>query len=87
MDKTKKFFALNETNWGHRWGYKDSAFVSKGDKTVSLSGNRYSICSKNLPGLIPFAEEVLDIKVLPNPQIKEVKKKYISKQKVNKQFM
>ncbi len=87
MDKSKKFFAVNETNWGHRWGYKDSAFVSNGDKTVSLSGNRYSICSKNLPGLIPFAEEVLDIKVLPNPQIKEVKKKYVSKQKINTQFM
>ena len=87
MVKSKKFFAVNETNWGHRWGYKDSAFVSKGDKTVSLSGSRYSICSKNLPGLIPFAEEVLDIKVLPNPQIKEVKKKYVSKQKVNRQFM
>ena len=61
MDKSKKFFAVNETNWGHRWGYKDSAFVSKGDKIVSLSGNRYSICSKNLPNLIPFAEEVLEI--------------------------
>ena len=87
MNKSKKFFAVNETNWGHRWGYKDSAFVSKGDKTVSLSGNRYSICSKNLPSLIPFAEEVLGIKVLPNPQIKEIKKKYISKQNLNKQFM
>ena len=87
MDKSKKFFAVNETNWGHRWGYKDSAFVSKGDKIVSLSGNRYSICSKNLPNLIPFAEEVLEIKVLPSPQIKEVEKKYVSKQKVNKHFM
>tara|TARA_B100001248_G_scaffold12558_1_gene8227 strand:+ start:953 stop:2710 length:1758 start_codon:yes stop_codon:yes gene_type:complete len=87
MDKSKKFFAVNETNWGHRWGYKDSAFISKGDKTVSLSGNRYNICSKNLPGLIPFAEEVLDIKVLPDPQIKEVEEKYVSKQKINKQFM
>ena len=87
MDKSKKFFAVNKINWGHRWGYKDSAFISKGDKTVSLSGDRYSICSKNLPNLIPFAEEVLGIKVLPNPQIEEVTKKYVSKQKVNKQFM
>ena len=87
MDKSKKFFAVNKTNWGHRWGYKDSAFISGDDKTVSLSGNRYSICSKTLPGLIPFAEEVLDIKVLPSPQIKEVKKKYVSKQKINKQFI
>ena len=87
MDKTKKFFAVNEKNWGHRWGYKDSAFVSKGDKTVSLTGNRYEICAKNLPGLIPFAEDVLGIKVLPNPQIKEVEKKYVANQKLNQPFM
>ena len=55
MDKSKKFFAVNNINWGHRWGYKDTSFVSKGEKSVSLSGNRYEICSKTLPKLIPFA--------------------------------
>ena len=78
MNKTKKFFAVNDTNWSHRWGYKDSAFVSKQKKTVTLSGNRYEICSKKSPNLIPFAEEMLDIEILPKPQIKEVEKKYIS---------
>ena len=68
MNKTKKFFAVNDTNWGHRWGYKDSAFVSKQKKAVTLSGNRYEICSKNLPNLIPFAEEMLDIEILSKPQ-------------------
>ncbi len=87
MNKTKKFFAVNDTNWGHRWGYKDSAFVSKQKKAVTLSGNRYEICSKNLPNLIPFAEEMLDIEILPKPRIKEVEKKYISEKKVNKDFM
>ena len=87
MNKTKKFFAVNDTNWSHRWGYKDSAFVSKQKKAVTLSGNRYEICSKNLPNLIPFAEEMLDIEILPKPQIKEVEKKYISEKKVNKDFM
>ena len=87
MDKSKKFYAVNNTNWEHRWGYKDSAFISKGDKNVVLSGNRYNICSKKLPNLIPFAEDVLGIKILPNPQIKEVEKKPISKQKINKPFV
>ena len=87
MDKSKKFYAVNNTNWEHRWGYKDSAFISKGDKDVVLSGNRYNICSKKLPNLIPFAEDVLGIKILPNPQIKEVEKKPISKQKINKPFV
>ena len=87
MDKSKKFFAVNNVNWGHRWGYKDTSFVSKGEKSVSLSGNRYEICSKTLPNLIPFAEDVLGIKVLPNPQIKEVENKPVSKQKINKPFL
>ncbi len=87
MDKSKKFFAVNETNWGHRWGYKDSAFVSKQKKVVTLSGNRYDICAKNLPALIPFAEEVLGIEILPKPQIEELQKKYISNKKVNTSFM
>ena len=87
MDKSKKFFAVNNVNWGHRWGYKDTSFVSKGEKSVSLSGNRYEICSKTLPKLIPFAEDVLGIKVLPNPQIKEVENKPVSKQKINKPFL
>ena len=87
MDKSKKFFAVNNTTWGHRWGYKDSSFVSKGNKTVTLSGNRYDICSKNLPGLIPFAEEVLDIEVLPEAQIKEIENKPVAKQKINQPFM
>ena len=87
MDKSKKFFAVNNVNWGHRWGYKDTSFESKGEKSVSLSGNRYEICSKTLPNLIPFAEDVLGIKVSPNPQIKEVENKPVSKQKINKPFL
>jgi len=87
MDKPKKFFAVNNTNWGHRWGYKDSAFSSRGDKKVVLSGSRYEICNKNLPGLIPFAEDVLGIEVLPEPQIKEEETKHISVRKVNQRFM
>ena len=87
MDKSKKFFAVNDTNWGHRWGYKDSAFISNGEKAVKLSGNRYDICGKNLPGLIPFAEEVLGIKILSDPQIKEVEKKHIVNKKINQNFM
>ena len=87
MTKPKKFFAVNEVNWGHRWGYKDTAFNPQSNRSVSLSGNRYDICGKTIPGLIPFAEEVLGITVLPEPQIKEVKKKHIVERNINKPFM
>tara|TARA_B100000287_G_scaffold434689_1_gene499928 strand:+ start:4770 stop:6548 length:1779 start_codon:yes stop_codon:yes gene_type:complete len=87
MTKPKKFFAVNEINWGHRWGYKDTAFNPQSNQSVSLSGNRYDICGKTIPGLIPFAEEVLGITVLPEPQIKEVEKKHITERNINKPFM
>ena len=87
MNKTKKFYAVNEINWGHRWGYKDTAFVPQKDRSVSLTGKRYDICGKNIPGLIPFAEEVLGITVLSEPQIKEVEKKHIVKGNINKAFV
>ena len=77
MNKSKKFFCCKRKQLGSPMGIQDSAFVSKGDKTVSLSGNRYNICSKNLPGLIPFAEEVLDIKVYPTLKLKRLRKVYI----------
>ena len=35
--------ALDETTWGHRWGYKDSRFVVNPDRSVKVTGNRYAV--------------------------------------------
>ena len=34
---------LDETIWGHRWGYKDTRFVVNPDRSVKVTGNRYAV--------------------------------------------
>ena len=87
MDKKEKFFGINETNWGHKWGFKDSGFIINSDKSVVFSGNRYDLCGKRLPSLIPFIEEMLEIEFKTQPIITEIKKKEVDAQTVNQAFM
>eukprot|EP00559_Dactyliosolen_fragilissimus_P000253 CAMPEP_0184874228 /NCGR_PEP_ID=MMETSP0580-20130426/42276_1 /TAXON_ID=1118495 /ORGANISM="Dactyliosolen fragilissimus" /LENGTH=608 /DNA_ID=CAMNT_0027377213 /DNA_START=5678 /DNA_END=7504 /DNA_ORIENTATION=+ len=48
------------------WGFKDSGFVVKrkadGEAFVTMKGNRYEICGKQMTGLIPFLEEETRLK-------------------------
>ena len=61
-DKTlNKSASLDEATWGHRWGYTDTRFVVNPDLTVKVTGNRYAVSGYDMPGFIPFLEEVLDI--------------------------
>ena len=64
MSDKKKFFGVNDENWGHKWGYKDSAFVIEDNKAVTFSGNRYPVCGKKLTNFIPFVDKP---KPKPNP--------------------
>lgn len=63
-DKTlnKEATHLDETTWGHRWGYRDTRFVVNSDGSVKVTGARYAVSGYDMPGFIPFLEEVLDIK-------------------------
>lgn len=54
---------LDDTKWGHRWGYADTRFVVNPDHTVRVTGNRYAVSGYDMPGLIPFAEEVLGVTI------------------------
>ena len=87
MNKEKKFFGVNETNWGHKWGFSDSGFIIHKDKSVSFTGNRYPICGKKLPNFIPFIEEVLGIDFRSKPKIKEISKKHVTPHNTNKNFV
>ena len=87
MDDNKKFYGINESTWGHKWGYKDSGFVVNKDRSVTLTGKRYPICGKTLPNFIPFVEEILGIEFEPSPKIKEIEKKHVSNRNINKLFM
>jgi alkyldihydroxyacetonephosphate synthase len=54
---------LDETTWGHRWGYKDTRFVANPDRSVKVTGNRYAVSGYDMPGFIPFVEEMLGVTI------------------------
>ena len=87
MDNKEKFYGINESNWGHKWGYKDSGFKVNSDKSVTFTGKRYPICGKRLHNFIPFVEEILGVEFALEPKIKEVKEKHISDPNINDPFM
>jgi alkyldihydroxyacetonephosphate synthase len=64
-DKTldKGAVSLDETTWGHRWGYADTRFIINPDRSVKVTGERYAVSGYDMPGFIPFIEETLDIQL------------------------
>ena len=63
-DKTlNKAADLDETTWGHRWGYRDTRFMVNPDGSVKVTGDRYAVSGYDMPGFIPFLEETLAIKL------------------------
>ena len=87
MSNKKKFYGVNDSNWGHKWGYKDSGFIINEDMSVTFTGNRYPICGKRLPNFIPFVEEILGVRFDARPKIQEVEKTHVTESRVNKPFL
>jgi len=87
MNKKEKFFGVNNTNWGHKWGFRDSGFIVNEDRSVTFAGNRYPICGKKLSKFIPFVEEVLGIEFKIKPKVEELDKKHVDKAFVNHDFI
>ena len=87
MSNKKKFYGVNDSNWGHKWGYKDSGFIINEDMSVTFTGNRYPICGKRLPNFIPFVEEILGVRFDIRPKIQEVEKTHVTESRVNKPFL
>ena len=87
MNKKEKFFGVNNTNWGHKWGFKDSGFIVNEDRSVTFAGNRYPVCGKKLSKFIPFVEEVLGVEFKIKPKVEELDKKHVEKAFVNHDFI
>ena len=85
--KIEKFFAVNDTNWGHKWGYRDSKFILNEDRSVRMTGNRYDICGVDMPDFIPYVEDVLGITIDPTNMLKEVENKPLREPQRNEQFI
>ena len=86
MNDKKKFFGINDTNWGHKWGFKDSGFVINKDRSVTFAGNRYPICGKKLTRFVPFVEEMLGVGFKIKPKVEEQTNKYVDPPKINDAF-
>ena len=87
-NKDQKFFGVNDSLWGHKWGFKDSQFVINDDGSVTFTGNRYKgVSGENLPYLVPFVEKILDIEIKTKPYFNEVEKKHVADRSVNRHFM
>ena len=86
MNDKKKFFGINDTNWGHKWGFKDSGFVINKDRSVTFAGNRYPICGKKLTRFVPFVEEMLGVGFKIEPKVEEQTNKYVEPPKINDAF-
>ena len=54
---------LEDTLYDHKWGFVDTKMVIQKDRSVKVTGARYAISGTEIPDLIPFVEEMLDIKL------------------------
>ena len=87
-NKKNKFYGVNSTLWGHKWGFKDSQFIINEDESVTFTGNRYhGVSGEKLPYLVPFVEKILAIKIKPEPYFNEIKTKYVSDRNINQPFL
>ena len=64
--------------WGHKWGYRDTSLKINGDRSVMMTGSRYALSGYKMPYLIPYIEELLDIKIEPQDTLAEVSQPYIT---------
>jgi len=71
------------------WGYKDTEFLMRKDGMVYVSGKRYLLSGKNLPGFRYYIERHCGVNCEEQspPQTLAQMKKKISKPRVNKDFM
>ena len=76
----------NDELYDHKWGFRDTRFVANPDFTVSVTGDRYEISGTTMPGLMPFVEEMLNIKVDLTDLKKEAEVKKTYAPAVNENF-
>ena len=72
--------------WDHKWGYADTKFVVNADKSVTLTGNRYSLCGYRMKQFIPYVESMLQVKL----DLDDIKPEYgqpvVPASSINKMF-
>ncbi len=77
---------LDDKLWGHRWGFSDTRFVTLPDGATLVTGGRYDISGAEMPGFLPFVEEMLDIKIDVNDIKPERQDKPVTPARINEAF-
>jgi alkyldihydroxyacetonephosphate synthase len=87
-DKTldKRNEQLDDTPWGHKWGFKDTRFILQPDRSVTVTGGRYAISGTEMPEFIPFVEEMLGVTIDPDDLKPEVADKPVPPPQINDAF-
>ncbi len=83
----EKFFAVNSTNWGNKWGFRDSEFILNKDRSVRMTGDRYELCGFDMPDFIPYVEEMLEMKIDVDDVLPEVEDKPVQEANINQAFV
>lgn len=78
--------ALDDTTWDHKWGFKDTRFIVKPDRSAFVTGGRYAVSGYDMPDLIPFAEEMLGIEIDVNDVKPERDPKPVPEPIINEPF-
>jgi alkyldihydroxyacetonephosphate synthase len=72
--------------YDHKWGYKDTEFQLLPDGAVLVTGDRYDLSGTEMPGLMPFVEEMLGLPIDTSRITKEVAKKPVAPPNRNEGF-
>jgi len=67
--------SLDNTPWGHKWGFSDTEFVVREDGAVELTGNRYLLSGYRMYDFLPYVESVLGITL----DLKDIKQEVVDK--------
>jgi alkyldihydroxyacetonephosphate synthase len=77
---------LDNTPWGHKWGYADTEFIVHEDGAVELTGTRYNLSGYRMYDFIPYVEEVLGINLDLKERRQELSPKPIAAPVLNAAF-
>ena len=84
--KNKLMTENKDLLWGHKWGYADTSLKITNDRSVMMTGSRYALSGYKMPYLIPYIEELLDIKIEPQDTLTEVSQPYITPPNLQSDF-
>ncbi|NEP63746.1 MAG: FAD-binding oxidoreductase, partial [Symploca sp. SIO2G7] len=77
-DNCQQIIPAKDALWGHKWGFADTELTINHDRSVTMTGDRYHLSGYKMPLLLPYIEELLDIKIEPSDRLEEVANPYIA---------